>query len=108
MRFTRKRFTPSSTRDTSSRRRAILTRAGISRFSQSQLGMSVRREAIMNQYQLQGSKCAQCLDCLDLADAVFLTTRFDSGSMPPVVHRRCRKKYEREQAKENENAKADI
>ena len=89
----------------SERKRAILTRNGISRFSQSQLGMSVRREALMNQYQLQGSKCARCPDPLDLSDAVFLTTRFDAGSIPPVVHKRDRRKYEREmeQAKNHEN-----
>ena len=99
MRFTRKRFTTSSTRDTSDRKRAVLTRAGISRFSQSQLGMSVRREALMSQYQLQGSKCSRCPEPLSLTDAIFLTTRFDAGTVPPVVHVKCRKKYEKEQAK---------
>jgi hypothetical protein len=53
----------------------------------------------MTQYQLQGSKCARCLDLLSLTDAVFLTTRFDAGTVPPVVHKNCRKKYEKEQAK---------
>lgn len=103
MRFTRKRFTPSSVRDTSERKRAILTRAGVSRFSQSAVGMSVRREKIMEQYQAQECRCAHCPNHLDLADAVFLTTHFDAGGLIPlVVHRRCRRKYEREQAKENE------
>ena len=105
MRFTRKRFTQSSTRDMSERKRAIMTRNGISRFSQSQLGMSVRREALMNQYQLQGSKCARCPDPLDLSDAVFLTTSFKVDEPHLVVHKKCRKKYEREmeQAKNHEN-----
>ncbi len=53
----------------------------------------------MNQYQLQESKCVRCPDPLSLTDAVFLTTRFDTGTVPSVVHKNCRKKYEKEQAK---------
>jgi hypothetical protein len=100
MRFTRKRFTQSSTRDTSARERAVLTRNGISRFSQSQLGMSVRRERLMASFQSQESICAHCHGPMDLTDAIFLTTRFDAGILPPVVHKRCRRKYEKEQSKQ--------
>ena len=96
MRFQRKRFTQSSTRDTSERKRAILTRNGISRFSQSELGMSVKRERLMEQLQKQNFVCPRCPERLDLTDAVFLTTRFDAGSIPPVVHKRDRRKYEME------------
>lgn len=105
MRFQRKRFTQSSTRDTSERKRAILTRNGISRFSQSQLGMSVRREKLMDQYQLQECRCARCPDPLDLSSAVFLTTRFEVGKPHLVVHKKCRKKYEKECKREMEQAK---
>lgn len=105
MRFTRKRFTQSLTRDTSERKRAILTRNGISRFSQSQLGMSVRREKLMEQLQEQNFVCPQCPERLDLTDAVFLTTRFDAGSIPSVVHKKCRKKYEIECKREMEQSK---
>ena len=103
MRYTKKRFTQSHTRDTSTRDRAILTRNGVSRFSQSQLGMSVRREQIMNRMQIQQSLCFHCLDRMDLDDAVFLTTEFPAGILPPLVHKRCRRKYEKEKAKTNDN-----
>ena len=105
MRFVRKRFTQSSVRDISERKRSVLTRNGISRFSQSQLGMSVRREKLMERLQEQNFVCPRCPERLDLTDAVFLTTRFDAGSIPPVVHKKCRKKYEKEmeQAKNHEN-----
>ena len=105
MRFTRKRFTQSSIRDMSERKRSVLTRNGISRFSQSQLGMSVRREKLMEQLQEQNFVCPRCPERLDLTDAVFFTTRFDAGSIPPVVHRNCRKKYERECKREMEQTK---
>ena len=104
MRFIRKRFTQSSTRDTSTRDRAIKTLNGVSRFSQSQLGMSVRREYIMNQLQIQDLGCARCGGRMDLSDAVFLTTEFPAGILPPVVHKRCRQKYEKEKAKKNDKS----
>ena len=104
MRFIRKRFTQSSTRDTSTRDRAIKTLNGVSRFSQSSVGMSVRRELLMDKLQNQHSICERCQDHLDLGDAVFLITRFDAGVIPPVVHKRCRQKYEKEKAKKNDKS----
>lgn len=108
MRFTRKRFTPSSTRDTAGRKCAVKTLGGVSRFSQSRIGMSVRREWLMQKYQLQGSKCARCPEPLSLTDAVFLTTNFLSGVVPDVVHKSCRRKYEKEHGTDDKDDKANI
>lgn len=95
MRHIRKRFRVPRERRDPRRDRATKTIDGIRRYRQSKIGLAVRREELMAQYQRQSGVCHLCPNHMSLAEAVFLYTSWRVGDDVPVVHASCRRAYRR-------------
>lgn len=99
MRFRRVRYTSKQKKIQAARNAAFKTRDGVSRLKRSSTGRALRLELVMQGWQQQNHLCTVCNNpILELSDAVLRDQEFPTGTIPPVVHARCRKAWAKSQS----------